>query len=130
MARRYVRRYARVTHACRKDTIITRDGGYATKYGGDLFLNAALYQDLARLKAIGQRVVEVFCYDNIPEGISHFAATVHVSADTLPTEAETEEIKKQQEALPPLSRTRRVGGRQSESWAGVPVRVGSSSRPS
>ena len=74
--------------------------------------------------------MEVFCYDNIPEGISHFAATVHVSADTLPTEAETEEIKKQQEALPPLSRTRRVGGRQSESWAGVPVRVGSSSRPS
>jgi hypothetical protein len=81
--------------------LVTRDGDFATPYGGKSFLNAALYQDLARLRP-GQKVAEVFCYDNIPDAIRHFATTLDVPADDLPTEAETQEIKKEQEALPPL----------------------------
>ena len=64
-----------------------------------MFLNAALYQNLAGLR---QPPPEVFCFDNIPDGIKHFAETVHVKADTLPTPEETEQIKKEQEALPLL----------------------------
>ena len=79
--------------------IITRDGDFATKYGGKLFLNAALYQNLAELR---QPAPEVFCFDNIPDGIKHFAETVHVKAEKLPSPEEIEQIKKEQEALPPL----------------------------
>jgi hypothetical protein len=45
---------------------------------------------------------DVFCFDNIPEGIKHFAGTLHVKADELLTPEETEQIKKEQDALPPI----------------------------
>lgn len=79
--------------------IITRDGDYATEYRGKIFLNAALYQDLVRQ---GQPVPEVYCFNNIPDGIKHFADKTKVKAEKLPTQEETEEIKKEQESLPPL----------------------------
>jgi hypothetical protein len=79
--------------------IITRDGDYATSYGGKLFLNAALYKNLAELR---QPATDVRCYDNIPDGIKDFADTVHVKAEKLPSPEETEQIKKEQEALPRL----------------------------
>ena len=64
-----------------------------------MLLNAALYQELARLR---QPALEVFCFNNVPDGIKHFADTTHVKAEELPTPEVTEQIKKEQESLPPL----------------------------
>ncbi|MCH8041939.1 MAG: DUF4935 domain-containing protein [Nitrospinae bacterium] len=80
--------------------IISRDGDYLTKYRGKMFLNAQLYQDLVSLGL--STMPEVFCFDNIPDGIKHFAVTTHVAAKELPSPEETEKIKKEQESLPPL----------------------------
>jgi hypothetical protein len=83
----------------RKLWIITKDSDYATEHDGTMFLNAALYQELARLY---QSAPEVFCFDNIVDGLKHFAATNRVKAEKLPTSKESEEIRKEQESLPPL----------------------------
>ena len=79
--------------------IITRDGDYATEYEKKMFLNAMLYQDLVRLY---QRPPEVFCFNNIPEGILHFAELTKTKADKLPRPEEIEEIKKELDSLPPF----------------------------
>jgi hypothetical protein len=79
--------------------IITKDTDYATKYDGNMFLNALLYDELARLY---QGQPEVFCFDNIADGLKHFSETTSVNAEKLPTPDETEQIKKEQDSLPPL----------------------------
>jgi hypothetical protein len=79
--------------------IITRDSDYGTMHEGKIFLNAALYQDLALLY---QSEPTVFCFDNIGDGLKHFADTTGAKAEKLPTPEETEQIKKEQESLPPL----------------------------
>jgi hypothetical protein len=79
--------------------IITRDSDYGTVHAGKMFLNAALYQELARLY---ESEPTVFCFDNIAEGLRHFAKTTGAKAEKLPTPEETEQIKKEQELLPPL----------------------------
>jgi hypothetical protein len=79
--------------------IITRDSDYATTHQGKLFLNAALYNELALLHRSEPRV---FCFDNIAEGLRHFAEYTGVKAGKLPTLEETKEIKKEQESLPPI----------------------------
>ena len=65
-----------------------------------MFLNAMLHQDLARLH---HPAPEVYCFDNIIDGFKHFAATTGVKVEKLPTSEETEQIKSEQESLPPLS---------------------------
>jgi hypothetical protein len=79
--------------------IITNDKDYATEYDHKLFLNAALYQDLARVYG---SVPEAYCFDNILDGLAHFARATGVKAEKLPTPQEIEQIKKEQESLPPL----------------------------
>jgi len=79
--------------------IITKDGDYATNYDGELFLNAALHRELAELRLPAP---EVFCFANILEAMKHFARTFHLKAVKLPTLEETEQIKEEQESLPPL----------------------------
>jgi PIN domain len=79
--------------------VITRDSDYTVKYEGKVFLNAALYQELAQLAG---PTPDVFCFDNLPEGIRHFAEATKVKAEALPTPEETEQIKKEQESLPPM----------------------------
>lgn len=79
--------------------IITKDSDYGTEHEGKIFLNAALYQELARLY---QSEPAVFCFDNIADGLKHFADTTGAKAEKLPTPEETEQIKKEQESLPPL----------------------------
>jgi hypothetical protein len=79
--------------------IITRDPDYAVKYEGKVFLNAALYEELAQLAG---PMPNVFCFDNVPKGIRHFAEVAKVKAEALPTAEETEQIKKEQESLPPM----------------------------
>jgi len=81
--------------------IISRDGDFATEYEGRMFLNAALYQDVSQRC---QRVPEVYCFKSIYDGIKDFAEKTRVKADKLPTPAEAEQIKKEQESLPPLGR--------------------------
>lgn len=79
--------------------IITKDKDYATKYGGKMFLNAALYRDLARKY---RAAPEVFCFDKFAGGLEHFVETTRVKAEKLPTRDETQQINKEQESLPPL----------------------------
>ena len=79
--------------------IITKDSDYGTVHAGKMILNAALYQELARLY---QSEPTVFCFDNIADGLRHFADTTGAKAENLPTPEETEQIKKEQESLPPL----------------------------
>jgi hypothetical protein len=79
--------------------IIARDSDYATKYEGKMFFNAALYQELA---ASSESAPKVFCFNNITDGIKHFAETTGAGAEKLPTPQEAEQIKKEEEALPPL----------------------------
>jgi hypothetical protein len=79
--------------------IITKDSDYATKYEGEIFLNARLYDELTLLY---QEKPEVFCFDNIADGLKHFVATTSVKAEKSPTPDETDQIKKEQNSLPPL----------------------------
>jgi len=79
--------------------IITKDSDYATKYNDVMFFNALLHDELALLY---QRQPEVFCFDNIANGLKHFLETTAVTAKKLPTPDETEQIKREQDSLPPL----------------------------
>jgi hypothetical protein len=79
--------------------IITRDSDYATRHEGKPFLNAALYKELVQLY---RSEPEIYCFDNLAKGLEHFAANAKVKADKLPAREETEQIKKEQESLPPL----------------------------
>lgn len=94
--------WEQIVSRCQSKTklwIIARDKDYAVEHKGKMFLNASLYQELANL--CGPEP-EVFCFKNIPDGIKHFAALTKVKADKLPTAAETEQIKREQESLPPF----------------------------
>jgi len=77
--------------------IITRDSDYATTYQGKMYLNAFLYEELT---AKSHTTPQVFCFDNIAEGVTHFAKETNAKAEKLPTSTETEELKKEQESLP------------------------------
>ena len=79
--------------------IITNDSDYGTKHGREMFLNAALYRELAQLY---QSEPPVHCFTNIVDGLKHFAETTGTKAEKLPTGEEAEQIKKEQESLPPL----------------------------
>jgi hypothetical protein len=76
--------------------IISRDGDFATAHG-TLVPNAMLYKDLERCC---KPVPEVFCFDNIPDGLKHFVETIQINAEFVLTPEELEQIKK--DALPPL----------------------------
>jgi hypothetical protein len=78
--------------------IITGDSDFATKHAGKMILNAALYKDLVTQMRSAEPAV--FCFDNIPDALKHFAETNHVKATKLPTPEEAEQIKKEQESLP------------------------------
>jgi hypothetical protein len=79
--------------------IITNDSDYGAIHAGEMFLNAALYQELARLY---QSEPPVYCFTNIVDGLKHFAEKTGAKAENLPTPEEAEQIKKEQESLPPL----------------------------
>ena len=79
--------------------MITRDSDYGTVHAGKMFLNAALYQELTSLY---HAEPAVFCFDNILEGLTNFAVTTGAKTEKLPTPEEIKQLKKEQEALPPL----------------------------
>jgi hypothetical protein len=79
--------------------ILTRDSDYAIRHDGKMYLNARLYEELGSLY---QTEPEVFCFDTMAEGLKHFSENAEVKANRLPTPTETEQIKQEQESLPPL----------------------------
>jgi hypothetical protein len=77
--------------------IITKDSDYGTVCADKMFLNAVLYQQLARLY---KSEPVVFCFDNIAKGLERFVQTTGAKAKKLPTPEETEQIKREQESIP------------------------------
>ncbi len=78
--------------------IISRDSDFGTIYKGTGFLNAFLYEELRRVNPN----CEVFLFDEIREGIKHFASKTGVSAKQLPPEEVAKEIRREEDKLPPL----------------------------
>jgi len=79
--------------------IVSRDSDYCLTHGKeDVFLIPTLRQELMRLV---QPPPEVYAFTNIPEAIKSFSKMTGVKADNLPTPERVEEIKKEQEELPP-----------------------------
>jgi hypothetical protein len=79
--------------------VITNDSDYGSMYGkkGEEkgFLNRFLMDELVKVSASA----EVFLFDNVVDGIKHFADTMGVKADKLPSPKENENIKKEREIL-------------------------------
>lgn len=79
--------------------IISKDSDYGAVYEGKMFLNAALYQELAQLY---RSEPTVFCFASLAKGLEHFVATTDAKVKNLPTPEETERIKKEQDSLPSI----------------------------
>jgi hypothetical protein len=79
--------------------IITTDTDYGPIRDNKMFLNPTLYRELGELY---QAEPPVHCFTNIFDGLKHFAETTGTKAEKLPTSEEAEQIKKEQESLPPL----------------------------
>jgi PIN like domain len=78
--------------------IVTGDLDFATKHAGRMILNAKLYKDLVTRTHPAEP--EVFCFDNLPDGLKNFVQKNRLKATKLPTPEEAEQIKKEQELLP------------------------------
>jgi len=81
--------------------IITKDKDYQTEHKQTVLLNPLLCRDITI--ACGT-APEVHCFSDLLKGLEHFGKNAGVKADKLPTPAEAEQIKKEQESLPPLGR--------------------------
>jgi hypothetical protein len=79
--------------------IISRDGDYGTVYDGKGFLNRFLYDELCKVTT----APEVYLFEDTVEGIKYFVETTGVKAEKQLTPKETEEIEKEEKALPPLN---------------------------
>jgi len=77
--------------------IISGDGDFLTEYNKKVFLNAQLYEDLVILCHPAKP--EVFCFNNILDAIKDFAKKTHVVAKKLPSDEDSEEIKKELASL-------------------------------
>jgi hypothetical protein len=76
--------------------MITGDKDFFTSFEGSLLLNPALNDDLRRDDGT---FPEVFCFDDLQEGLAHFENNVGTKAGMLPTEKESAEIKKAAEEI-------------------------------
>jgi hypothetical protein len=76
--------------------IVTGDSDFYDKAGDRCLLNPLLARDLNRLG-----VSESHCFDKLT-GVEDFARNSGVKVEKLPTEQESEEIKKEIESLPPI----------------------------
>jgi hypothetical protein len=86
--------------------IVTKDSDYGTVYDGKGFLNQFLYEELRKVSP----TAEAFLFDDVADGIKHFAALTGVKADRLPTPEVMKEIKEEERALPPLDLVAPFGG--------------------
>ncbi len=73
--------------------IVSTDQDYCVKHDGKRFLNSFLYQELA---AVNAPPTQVFCFDNLDDGIRDFVKQMGVKAEAaLPTPEESREIKEE-----------------------------------
>jgi hypothetical protein len=80
--------------------IVSRDGDYCTPYKkGAFVLNPMLYFELRQTA-----VSDIRCFGDLLAASEDFARDAGVTANTLPTEDEAKEIRKEIDALPPLYR--------------------------
>jgi predicted nucleic acid-binding protein len=77
--------------------IITKDLDFCTKIGSQSILNAFLHQELLQRNA----QIKVFCFHSLAQGIEHFTDTTGKNREKRIPPEEVEEIKKEQESLPP-----------------------------
>jgi hypothetical protein len=80
--------------------IISRDGDYGTICAGKGFLNHFLYNDLCRIAS----EPEVYLFEDLNKGITHFIDTTGVKAEQRLAPEEVEEIERAEQLLPPLTR--------------------------
>jgi hypothetical protein len=78
--------------------ILTKDSDYGHFYDGEGFLNEFLYEELRKVSPDA----EAFLFGDVADGIKHFAAVTGVKADKLPSREQMEEIKTEENTLPPL----------------------------
>jgi hypothetical protein len=78
--------------------IISRDSDYGTKYGGKLFLNGFLFEELCEVTP----AAEVHFFEKTAEGIEDFVEKTGVKAVQQLTPEEKKELKEQEQSLPPL----------------------------
>jgi hypothetical protein len=81
--------------------ILSKDGDYCVKHGKRAFLNSALYRDLLRAKSD----IKIYSFTELERGLRDFIAENGLPAVTLPTPEESEQINREQEALPPFDST-------------------------
>jgi hypothetical protein len=79
--------------------IVTDDRDFCEVYQARVFLNPSLRDDL--IEACGEKV-EIYCFNDLAEGITDFGKNSGLTADKLPTDKEAAEIKRELEALPPV----------------------------
>ena len=80
--------------------VISKDSDYGTVYNGKGFLNRFLYEELCNIAASKP---EVYFFQDMAEGLTHFINTTGVTAENRLTPEEVEEIKKEEKSLPSLS---------------------------
>lgn len=78
--------------------IITNDPDFCTRSGSQSILNAFLHKELLQRNAR----IKVFCFNNLAEGLEHFTDTTGENREKRIPPEEVEEIKKEQESLPPM----------------------------
>ena len=85
--------------------IITDDRDYGIKHEKRMLLNSLLRRDLMITCGIE---LQVHYYNNWSEGMTEFRKNVGVTTDKLPTPSDIEEIKEEEETLPPTRPRDRV----------------------
>ena len=75
--------------------IISRDADYGTVYGDKHFLNCFLYDELCRIA----HEPEVYYFDDLHQGITHFVDTTKVKAEKRLKPEEVKEIEKEEKSF-------------------------------
>jgi hypothetical protein len=77
--------------------ILSRDQDYCTEFGGRVFLNAFLHQEL---KDVCGATAQIYCFTDLLEGLKDFGKNAGVKAEKVPTGAEADGIRKEIDRLP------------------------------
>ena len=93
--------------------VISRDGDYGTAFGGSLFLNAFLRSELAQI-AEG---ANVYLFEDLVKGLTHFVETTKVKANSRLTAEEVTEIEAEEKSLPPVDSSRNPSPWPESAWS-------------
>ena len=84
---------------CTRLWIVTSDQDYCIEHQTRFLLNSLLTQNLKDACGVEP---EIYCFNNLSDGIRHFGINAGVKAEKLLTAEEAAEIKKEIAALPPI----------------------------